>query len=131
MMASMSDGPYAEEAKDRWGETDAYQESAKRLSSYTPDQMASAYHAQSDATQSVIDAKRAGHSSNSDEAVAAAELCRLAINDWFYPCDKKMHASLAEMYVADERFTAHYEELEPGLAHYLRDAILANARREQ
>ncbi len=130
-MASIDEGPYAEEAKERWGDTDAYRESTKRLSSYTPDQMASAYKAQSDATQSVIEAMRAGHDSGSDEAVAAAELCRLAINDWFYPCDKQMHANLGEMYVADERFTKHYEDLEPGLAHYLRDAILANLQREQ
>jgi len=130
-MASIDEGPYAEEAEERWGDTEAYQESTRRLASYTPDQMASAYHAQNDATQSVIDAKRAGHPSNSDEAITAAELCRLAINDWFYPCDKKMHATLGEMYVADERFTAHYEQLEPGLARYLRDAILANLHREQ
>lgn len=130
-MASIDDGPHAEEARERWGDTDAYKESTKRLSSYTPDQMASAYKAQQDATQAVIDAKRAGHESGSDEAIAAAELCRLAINDWFYPCDKKMHANLGQMYVADERFTAHYEDLEPGLAGYLRDAIVANLHRDQ
>ena len=130
-MASIEDGPHAEEARARWGDTDAYKESTKRLSSYTPDQMASAYKAQQDATQAVIDAKRAGHESGSDEAIAAAELCRLAINDWFYPCDKQMHANLGEMYVADERFTKHYEDLEPGLAMYLRDAIVANLERDQ
>ena len=37
-----------------------------------------------------------------------------------------MHASLAEGYVTDPRFTAHYEEREPGLAGYVRDAIVAN-----
>jgi MerR family transcriptional regulator, thiopeptide resistance regulator len=38
-----------------------------------------------------------------------------------------MHRGLAEMYVADERFAAHYEELQPGLAVFVRDAIAANA----
>jgi hypothetical protein len=33
------------------------------------------------------------------------------------------------MYVADERFTAHYDDRAPGLAAYLRDAIVANAVR--
>jgi len=129
-MASIDDGPHAEEARARWGDTDAYQESTKRLSSYTPDQMASAYKAQQDATQAVIDAKRAGHEPGSDEAIDAAELCRLAINDWFYPCDKQMHANLGQMYVADERFSKHYEDLESGLAIYLRDAIVANLHRD-
>ena len=129
-MASIEDGPHAEEARARWGDTDAYKESTKRLSSYTPDQMASAYKAQQDATQAVIDAKRAGHEPGSDEAIDAAELCRLAINDWFYPCDKQMHANLGQMYVADERFSKHYEDLESGLAIYLRDAIVANLHRD-
>jgi hypothetical protein len=33
------------------------------------------------------------------------------------------------MYVADERFAAHYDQRAPGLAAYVRDAILANAVR--
>jgi hypothetical protein len=130
-MSESNSDPYADEAKQRWGQTTQYQESARRLASYTPDQMASAYTAQTDATQAVIDAKRAGHGPESDEAIAAAELCRLAINDWFYPCDRTMHAELGQMYVTDQRFSDHYEQLEPGLAEYLRDAILANVHREQ
>jgi hypothetical protein len=31
------------------------------------------------------------------------------------------------MYVADPRFTAMYEEVAPGLAVFVRDAIVANA----
>ncbi len=33
------------------------------------------------------------------------------------------------MYVADPRFTAHYDEQAPGLAVYLREVIHANAGR--
>lgn len=125
-MTSFDEDLYADEAKQRWGDTDAFKESAKRLASYTPGQMASAYKAQTDATGAVVDSMRAGHPATSAPAKAAAELCRLAINEWFYPCDKQMHANLAEMYVSDERFRSHYESLEAGLAVYLRDAILAN-----
>jgi hypothetical protein len=39
-----------------------------------------------------------------------------------------MHAGLAEMYVADDRFARHYEQRREGLAAYVRDAVLANAR---
>ena len=31
------------------------------------------------------------------------------------------------MYLADPRFTAHYESQQPGLAKYIHDAIMANA----
>ncbi|MGI8652711.1 MAG: TipAS antibiotic-recognition domain-containing protein [Geodermatophilaceae bacterium] len=40
-----------------------------------------------------------------------------------------MHRNLGDMYVADERFTATYEKVAPGLAAYVRDAIHANADR--
>ena len=37
---------------------------------------------------------------------------------------KEAHAGLAQMYVDDERFTAYYDEKQPGTAAFLRDAIL-------
>ncbi|HHY74682.1 MAG TPA: MerR family transcriptional regulator [Bacillus bacterium] len=37
---------------------------------------------------------------------------------------KEAHAGLAEMYVADERFTAYYDKRVKGGAEFLRDAIL-------
>jgi len=37
---------------------------------------------------------------------------------------KEAHAGLANMYVDDERFTAYYDKEQPGLAQFLRDAIL-------
>ncbi|GAB2761187.1 hypothetical protein GCM10027273_44390 [Nocardioides pakistanensis] len=40
-----------------------------------------------------------------------------------------MHAGIAELYVADPRYTQTYEALAPGLAQYVRDAVVANAAR--
>ena len=37
---------------------------------------------------------------------------------------KEAHAGLAEMYVADERFTAFYDKVADGATEFLRDAIL-------
>jgi hypothetical protein len=42
-----------------------------------------------------------------------------------------MHRSLTEMYVTDPRFAANYEQVEPGLAGYVRDAITANMSRPE
>jgi len=42
----------------------------------------------------------------------------------FYPkYSKKYHKALGEMYVADERFRANYDNLVPGCSEFLRDAI--------
>jgi hypothetical protein len=37
-----------------------------------------------------------------------------------------MHRSLVEMYVADERFTRYYDDVEPGLAQFVRDIVVAS-----
>jgi hypothetical protein len=42
-----------------------------------------------------------------------------------------MHRNLGEMYVADERFAKTYNDVAPGLAVWLRDAINANADRAE
>ncbi len=38
-----------------------------------------------------------------------------------------MHRALAELYVSDPRFGAHYDSRAAGLARYVYDAIVANA----
>ncbi len=38
-----------------------------------------------------------------------------------------MHRSLADLYVADDRFRARYEAVAPGLAQYVHDAVHAGA----
>ncbi|MBN7771798.1 MerR family transcriptional regulator [Clostridium aminobutyricum] len=61
----------------------------------------------------------------------AGELAQEAVNlhkQWltFYRDNysKEMHAGLGQMYVDDPRFTAYYDQYQPGLAIFLRDAIL-------
>ena len=61
--------------------------------------------------------------------IHVAEEARQQICRWFYDCPREMHAGIAEMYVADPRFTKSYEDIAPGLAQYVRDAVVANAAR--
>ncbi|MEV4908603.1 TipAS antibiotic-recognition domain-containing protein, partial [Streptomyces albidoflavus] len=72
-----------------------------------------------------------GVPADAPEAMDAAEEHRRFIDGAHYPCDARMHTCLADMYVADPRFTATYEAIRPGLAQYLHDAIHANARRTE
>ncbi|MDE0356877.1 MAG: TipAS antibiotic-recognition domain-containing protein, partial [Gammaproteobacteria bacterium] len=60
-----------------------------------------------------------------------AEEHRCHIDRWFYPCSHAMHAGLADMYVADPRFTEYFEKRGQGLAAFFREAILANAARRR
>ena len=71
----------------------------------------------------------AGVPADSVQAMDLAERHRQHITRWFYDCSYEIHRGLGEMYVADPRFAIHYDTVAPGLAVYVRDAILANARR--
>jgi DNA-binding transcriptional MerR regulator len=120
---------YEDEVKERWGETEAHQKSARRTRRYTKEDWAR-FKAESEAVNGAL-------ATLMDEGVApedprtmdAAERHRLLIDTWFYPCSHEMHGQLGRMYVADARFTATYEKIRPGMAAYLRDAITANAAR--
>ncbi len=60
-----------------------------------------------------------------------AEQARQQIDQRFYDLSPAMHRCLADMYVADPRFTATYEDLAIGLAQFVHDAIHANADRQE
>ena len=111
------------EAKERWGATDAFQESQRRLASYSTVDKKNAQAAQEEALQGVIDAMDGGFPPTSAEAMSAADNCRLVISQWYFECTPEMHKQLATLYVTDERFRTFYESRREGLAQYFHDAI--------
>lgn len=119
--------PYAQEAEERWGDTDAYRESARRTSEYSEKDWEQIQIEARAAVDLLLQAMKAGEPADSAEAMDGAEEHRLHIDKWFYPVSYDMHVMLAEMYVADERFKSHYDDISDGLAEYVRDAIIANA----
>ena len=121
---------YEEEARERWGETDAYRESARRTRGYAKEDWAR-FKAESDALTTDIDALMDQDVPPDDpRCMDAAERHRLLIDRWFYPCPLETHVALGRMYVADARFTATYEAIHPGMTRYLCDSIAANAARK-
>jgi hypothetical protein len=56
-------------------------------------------------------------------AQRAADLHRQWLELYWDGYTKEAHAGLGDMYVADERFRAYYDEEQPGTAEFLRDAI--------
>ena len=117
---------YADEARERWGHTEAYQESARRTKAYSAADWEQIRAEAEAITGDFAALKRAGSPADGDDARAVAVRHRAHLTSWFYDCTPAIHAGLAEMYVADERFADHYDRVEPGLARYVRDAILAS-----
>ena len=122
---------YQQEAQERWGETDAWKQSAERTKRYTKADWEQVRAEMEAAHAAFVKAKRSGQPPTSEAAMDAAEQHRLHIHNRFYDLSPEFHRSLADMYVADPRFTKTYEDLEEGLAQYVRDAIHANADRQQ
>jgi hypothetical protein len=125
----MTQDIYAAEAKDRWGQTEAYKQSQSRLANYSKGDIAKAQAAMQEATNIVLEAMTQGLAPNSEMAMAGAEAHRQAITDYWYDCNFEIHKGLATMYLADPRFTSHYESQKAGLAKYIHDAIIANANK--
>lgn len=120
---------YAEEAEQRWGETEAWRQSRHRTAQLDKQDW---QRIKSDGDALVADLAAAltdGAEPGSDRANVLAERHRAGIEE-FYDCGHEMHVCLAQMYVEDERFTAYYDGAAPGLARYLRDVIVANAARQ-
>jgi MerR family transcriptional regulator, thiopeptide resistance regulator len=120
---------HAAEVEERWGDNDAYRESARRTASYTKADWERMKAESAEPVDALVIAMRAGRPAGSPEAMDAAEGHRQHISRWFYDCTYEIHRGLGQMYIADERFTATYESIAPGLAQYLHDAISANAAR--
>ncbi|MFC7595536.1 MerR family transcriptional regulator [Terrabacter sp. GCM10028922] len=120
---------YQQEAQARWGDTDAWKQSAARTKRYTKADWAEVKAEMEAVGAAFVAAKRSGEPATSEAAMDAAEAARLHIHNRFYDCSHDFHRNLGDMYVADPRFTKTYEDQEPGLAQYVRDAIHANADR--
>jgi DNA-binding transcriptional MerR regulator len=122
---------HAEEAEKRWGETDSYKESNRRVSRYTKQDWLKLKEEAEEVQDRLAAAFEAGLAPDSEEAMAGAEAHRQHISRWFYECGYEMHRGLTEMYVGDERFRSHYDDQAPGLALYIKEAAHANAERAE
>src|SRR5215203_5691384 len=122
---------HAEEAEQRWGETEPYKESQRRVSSYTKEDWQRLKAEGEEVQGRLAAALDAGLPADSEEAMAAVEAHRQHISRWFYECSYEIHRGLTQMYVSDERFRSHYDTQTPGLADFIREAALANADRAE
>ncbi len=120
---------YQAEAEERWGDTEAWAQSQRRTSAYTKADWVRIKEETDDVEHRFAAALRDGVPADSAAAMDLAEEHRQHISRWFYDCPPEMHAGLGRMYVEDERFTAHSEEVAPGLAQYVSTAVQANAAR--
>ena len=122
---------YEEEARSRWGTSDAFVESERRTRRYTADDWKALRAEQAAIYDAAYSALKAGTSPTDTAVMDLAERHRQSIDRWFYPCSHAMHRGLASMYESDERFRDGIDRHGEGLTAFLAEAIRANAARHQ
>ena len=116
---------YAAEAEQRWGDTDAWKQSQQRVSTFTKQDWLDIKAEGDTLLADLAQAKRTGIVPGSAAANALAARHRASIAR-FYDCGDEMHRNLVEMYLTDERFTRHYDDVEQGLTQYVHDIVVAS-----
>ncbi len=114
---------YSDEARERWGDTDAYRQSEAKAASYGKADWARV----SAETKAVFDgfAKLVGTAPDSAEAKALVRRWQAVITRNFYDCTDEILLGLASMYEADERFAKNIDKAGEGTARFMTAAIHA------
>jgi len=112
---------YDEEARKKWGDTQAYQQSRSKTAQYTKQDWAK-ITAEADEIFAGFNHLR---DKPADDAgrLALAELWREHITRYYYDCTYEILSGLGEMYVADERFTQNIDKHGQGTARAMSDTI--------
>jgi DNA-binding transcriptional MerR regulator len=120
-------GEWADEAEERWGETERFKESQRRAATYSKQDWIDLKADSDRGMHAFVDAMQAGLPVDGADAMALAERHREFLGKWFYECGYDVHRGLAQMYMEDERFAATLDAVAAGLATYMSAAIIANA----
>ena len=118
---------YGAEVRDRWGNAAAEDANRKmlKLSKAQFDRFQSLEREISSALEAAV---QAAADPAGEEGRRMYELHREWLGFTWNFYTPEAHCGLAEMYVADERFTAYYDGNVAGCAAWLRDAIVAHTK---
>ena len=114
---------YEVEAKQRWGETDAYKEHAEKTADYSKDKWQTVNDGLMVIFTRFAEYMNNGYTTDSDEAQALVKELQDYITENYYTCTKEILAGLGQMYVADERFKTNIDKNGDGTAEFVSKAI--------
>ena len=121
-MIEENEAKYGKEIREKYGDDTVDQSNAK-LMNMSEEDYKKVTHLANEITETLAAAFAEGNPAG-ELAQKAADLHKQWLCYYWKEYSKEAHAGLAQMYVADERFTAYYDKDQPGTAEFLRDAIL-------
>ena len=114
---------YKEEAKEKWGKTDAYKEYAERTKNYSKDSWRNIVDGLNDRFAEFAACMKNGEDAHSVLSRNLVEKLQQYITEHYYTCTKEILAGLGQMYVLDERFKRNIDKHGEGTAEFVREAI--------
>ena len=114
---------YEDEAKQRWGDTDAYKESQTKTTGYSKDKWNDVLAGMNGVFAEFAACKKCGDSADSETAQQIVKKLQDYITANFYHCNDDILAGLGQMYVCDERFKNNIDKNGEGTAEFVSEAI--------
>lgn len=117
------------EARERWGNTDAYREHEQKTKTYTKEKWAEANDGLMAIFAEFAKCKSDGLASNSPEVQSLVGKLQDFITKNYYTCTNEILAGLGQMYVCDERFKKNIDKYGEGTAEFASEAIATYCKR--
>lgn len=117
---------YGIEIREKYGE-EAVKKSNYKVQGMTQEQYEQVTELEAELKETLHAAFKTGDPSG-ELAQKAADLHRRWLSFYWDGYTKEAHVGVTQLYVADERFTVYYDEIQPGTAAFLRDAVLVYTR---
>ena len=114
---------YEDEAKQRWGDTDAYKESWAKTADYSKDKWNDVFGGLNGVFAEFAACRNGGDSADSETAQRLVKKLQDYITANFYHCTNEILAGLGQMYVCDERFKKNIDSHGEGTAEFVSKAI--------
>lgn len=114
---------YENEARSRWGVTDAYREHEQKTKNYTKEKWTEANDGLMAIFAEFATLKTSGATTDSDEVQALVAKLQAHITENYYTCADEILAGLGKMYVADERFKKNIDKYGEGTAEFVSEGI--------
>ena len=114
---------YSTEARERWGDTDAYREHKDKTKNYTKERWSEANDGMMAIFAEFATCKESGASADSTKSQALVAKLQAHITANYYTCTDEILAGLGKMYAYDERFKKNIDKYGEGTAEFAADGI--------
>jgi DNA-binding transcriptional MerR regulator len=122
LFEGFDESQYDGEVQERWGDSWQYAESEEKWTSYSKEEKAAIKAEGERLTVAMVSENPSAAPDDPGVQAAIAEY-HAYINQYFYSCDLAQLRGLADMWASDPRFSANYDQVRPGGAAFVREAV--------